>query len=76
MLKGRLKKEITNFENKLVYKYSYQEATLEKQKLAGAEDQPKQEIQMERGEKRRPQDRCFPSRFDYKLHLEAINILV
>ena len=60
-----------------------------KQKLAGAEDQPKQEIQMERGEKRRPtaatvskrtagelarKTAVYPTDFHYKLRFEPINI--
>ena len=60
-----------------------------KQKLAGAEDQPKQEIQMERVGKRRPTAAAVskrtdgelvrkiavsPTDFDYKLHFEPINI--
>ena len=60
-----------------------------KQKLAGAEDQPKQEIQMERVGKRRPtaatvsrrtdgelarKTAVSPTDFDYKLDFEPINI--
>ena len=62
-----------------------------KQKLAGAEDQPKQEIQVERGGKRRPtaatvskrtngelarKTAVSPTDFHYKLLFEPINILV
>ena len=61
-----------------------------KQKLAGAKDQPKQEIQMERGGKRRPaaatvskrtgggelarKAAVYPTDFHHKLRFEPINI--
>ena len=58
-----------------------------KQKLAGAKDQPKQEIQMEMGGKRQPKAATVskrtklarktavsPTDFHYKLRFEPINI--